>query len=220
MPVVGGWHMPGSDEYFRKFISHDNPTPKANGFQLEHLHEALKHVTRWRVALDIGAHVGFWTRTMAEKFETVHAFEPSPDCYSCLVDNVADKPNVITNCVAIGDRAGVCQVHDDPRRIGNTGSRYVISGAGKTPIVTVDRLNLSALDFMKIDVEGFELQVLMGARESIKKFRPVISMEVDKRFSQKRYGISHGAAEELVRALGYKEAAHMRPDKVFVPNGR
>lgn len=217
MTIIGGWHMPASDKYFGKFIPADGLLPKRNGFQREHLMEAFKHVKRWDVALDIGAHVGFWTRDMADRFGKVYAFEAALDTFECLVKNTDDLPNVVTRNAGVGHKAGTCRIRHDSKRErgGNTGSRFVEPDKGDVPMLTIDSLGLTACDFIKADVEGFELQVLEGARDTIRSFRPTIIMECDKRF-EGRYGVPFGSAEAFLVNMGYAEVAHMRPDKVFV----
>jgi FkbM family methyltransferase len=222
-----GWYLPKSDTYFAQF--YPGPAPKRNGFQREHLHEAFKFVKRWDAAFDIGAHVGFWTWDMAQRFKRVYAFEAAPDTYDCLVKNVAECGNVTTAQFAISSESGKAILNEDPSRPpGNTGSRWItainpeqavklgVSGAEGVPMIPLDSINLHACDFIKIDVEGHEYHVLQGAKETIAKFHPVIIMECDKKFTH-RYGLPHGAAEELLRIGGYRCVAHMRPDKVFVP---
>jgi hypothetical protein len=82
----------------------------------------------------------------------------------------------------------------------------------------LDEIGLPGCDLLKVDVEGFEYAVLLGARKLIKKFKPVVIMECDKKFAKRRFGWSDFEAEGyLKRTMGYKEVAHMRPDKVFVP---
>lgn len=208
-----GWYLPKGDTYFAQFV--EGPAPKKNGFQREHLLEAFKFVKQWRVAIDVGAHVGFWTWDMASRFERVFAFEAAQDTYDCLVKNIAECHNVTTANFAIGAESGRATVMDDPDRPpGNTGSRYVVPG-GDVPMVPLDALTMfGGCDLLKIDVEGYELQVLQGARELVEAFHPVIIMECDKRFTH-RYGVAHGSAEKLLEAAGYKRVAHMQPDKVF-----
>jgi FkbM family methyltransferase len=218
MPIIGGWAMPEADKYFEKFIPVDGPLPKRNGFQREHLMLAFKYVRGWDVAIDVGAHVGFWTRDMAEKFKTVYAFEAAPDTFECLVKNTSDLKNVNRFHAAAGDQEGFVRIRNDPKRErgGNTGSRFVSpSDAGDVPMGTIDSLKLEACDFIKIDVEGFESHVLYGARDTIKKYRPTIIMEC--REFGKRYGLRKDHAETYLKTLGYREVAFVGHDKVFVP---
>lgn len=214
-----GWYLPKGDNYFAQFMP--GPPRKQNGFQREHLLEAFKYVKQWRMAVDVGAHVGFWTWDMAHRFERVYAFEAAPDTYDCLVKNMADQPHVVTANFACGDKNGRCRVITDESRKGNTGSRFVVAGERPgepdVPMVAIDELHLAEpCGLLKVDVEGFELQVLQGAMKLIETHKPVIIMETDKKFSRDRYGVPHGASEQLLVAKGYRCVAHMRPDKVFV----
>jgi FkbM family methyltransferase len=216
-----GWWLPNSDTYFAQFC--EGPAPKKNGFQREHLTRALKNVKEFGVAIDVGAHVGFWACDMAERFERVHAFEAAPDTYDCLVRNTEGQDNVTTYNFAIGHGAGRVAIGDDQQRLHNTGARYVRKlGTDELNCVEVemralDSFDFPRCDFLKVDVEGFELQVLQGAEKLIKKFMPVISMEVGKLFSLKRFKIEHGMAEQWLVDRGYKVTVRMSPDAVFVP---
>jgi hypothetical protein len=82
----------------------------------------------------------------------------------------------------------------------------------------LDALKIGGCDLLKIDVEGGEYHVLKGAVETIQKYRPVVIMETDKKFSSRRFGVSNIRSIEFLRnQLRYREVAHMRPDRIFVP---
>ncbi len=215
MIEAAGWWLPQGDSYFPKFLA---GTPrKSNGFQREHLLAAFDHVQAWNVAVDVGAHVGFWTRDMAQRFAMVRAFEAAADTFACLQRNMAEFQHVHVTHAAVGQCVSAGRIVEDPTRIGNTGSRYVEPWiGGDLMIMTIDGLGLPACDLLKIDVEGFEWQVLQGAVDTILSNRPVVIMECDKRFAMDRYGVPDTAAEKFLLGLGYEEVAHMRPDKVFV----
>jgi FkbM family methyltransferase len=221
MQSKNGWWLPSKDTYFSRFVEGNAaPQRKKNGFQREHLEVALSHVKNFGTAIDVGAHVGFWCWDMGNQFKTVYAFEPAPDCYECLVKNVEEQPHVITANVAVGDRDGECELIDDPKRIQklgvNTGARYVRPSGTGTKMIALDSLRIEACDFLKIDVEGFEYQVLQGARKLIKRYKPVVSMETDKRFSGPRFGIPNTMQHEFMLEHGYVVKERMRPDTVYV----
>jgi FkbM family methyltransferase len=156
---------------------------------------------------------------MAQRFGKVYAFEPADDCFTCLQKNIEDLPNVQIYKAAVGEKAGHCSVQDDERRVGNTGARYIRPNKrGEVPVVTLDELGFLACGLLKVDVEGFEHAVLVGAKKLITQHKPVIIMECDKHFSMKRYGVPNDTAEQWLISRGYRVAEHMRPDKVFVPN--
>jgi FkbM family methyltransferase len=210
-----GWWLPKADSYFAQFVP--GLPPKRNGFQREHLLEAVKHVRHRRIAVDVGSHVGFWAFDMAQWFNEVFAFEASPCNYACLVKNIAEFPNVRAYNMAVGDQPGWCKVFGDDKRQGNTGSFYVRPfQQGDVQMITLDDQNLPGCDLLKVDVEGFELRVLEGARKLIKAYRPVIIMECSDAKFKDRYGIPEGEAQRWLLKRGYQEVASMRPDKVFV----
>lgn len=198
-----GLHVPDTDIYF-----------PAQGFQTEHLDIALGYVKKFSVALDVGAHVGSWTKLMAERFKTVYAFEPAPDSFECLKKNVGHLDSVRLYNVAVGEASGVCTIVEDITRPGNTGSRFVSPAKGKVNMIHLDSLGLTRCDFLKIDVEGFELPVLKGAKHLLWACKPVISMEVKTFHGRYRWG--KFSAQSFLMANGYKEVAHHRPDKVFI----
>ena len=220
MTEVNGWHLPGHDNYFAPFLK--GPIPKQNGFQREHLLKAFHHVRAWHVAIDVGAYVGFWTLDMAERFEQVFAFEPCHDSFECLCRNMAEHPNVATARAAVGDRSGVCSMVYDPLK--NTGSRFVNPKGKGVPMMALDDLKFETCDLLKIDVEGFEPMVLKGAQKLLKRFRPVVIMETDKRFGA-RFGMSNAEAYRTILRMGYREAQYLddqgknalRPDRIFIP---
>lgn len=211
-----GWYLPADDGYFAQFVA--GPPPKRNGFYRDHLLAALKYVRRWEVAVDVGAHCGFWTWDLAQQFCTVYAFEPALVTFECLLKNTEECENVNRMNVAIGERAGRCNIQNDRARPGNSGSNYIVpTEEGTILMLSLDSLDLPACDFLKIDVEGYELHALQGARKLIKRFRPVISMECTDRKFRGRYDIDEGAAEHWLVKRGYRVAWAERPDKAFVP---
>lgn len=212
-----GWWFAKDDSYFPRFVA--GPAPKKNGFMREHLLEAFKHVRAWDFAVDVGSHVGFWAWDMAQRFKQVVCFEPVKANYECLVKNVAEFDNLKLHNVAVGDVAATCTVHADRQRPGNSGSYYVMPDAtGSVDMVTLNQMALPGCDLLKIDVEGFELNVLKGATEVLQTYRPVIIMECTDRKFRGRYEIPEGAAQRWLQKRGYREVAAMRPDKVFIPS--
>lgn len=136
------------------------------------------------IVVDIGAHVGIFTVKAASKAKTVIAIEPDPINYSLLVSNIErnNLKNVSTLNVAVSDFNGKARLHVGSASVFPTLTPELISLEHHArrkydryvmvKVRTLDELlketDLSRVDFMKIDVEGAELQVLKGARETIK----------------------------------------------------
>lgn len=196
-----GFHWPVSDDWCWRVI-HD---------ELPDLDEALKLVPGRSIAVQAGGNVGVWAAHLAKVFETVYTFEPDAENFACLVQNVPS--NVICNNVGLGDKPGKVGMTLVP---GNAGAHY-IGGSGSIEIITVDSLNLSACDFLCLDIEGAEPMALHGAVETISKFRPVVMME-EKGLSERYFNIRKGAAERwLAREHGYRVAKKVRKDVIMVP---
>lgn len=200
------WQLPRADTYFAPHLT-------AEGFQVDHLKAALKHCRSFRTAIDGGAHIGTWAVHMATRFGRVIAFEPAADTFRCLVWHVRDKPNVLARMQALGERPGRAAVLDDVTRKGNTGARFLTNGAD-VEVVRIDDLGIEDLDFLKLDVEGYELFALRGAERTLKVCRPVVCIE-EKRFAG-RFGAADGAASEFLRSLGAREIEAVRNDHIFV----
>jgi hypothetical protein len=134
------------------------------------------------------------------------------------VKNLAEFDNVTFHHMAVGDQWGRCDMREDKQRPGNTGSYFIAPGKGEIEIVTLDGFDFQACDLLKIDVEGYELKVLQGARHLIAEYRPVISMEcTDRKFAGRFPDIAPDSAQAWLKKRGYREVAALRPDKIFVP---
>ena len=128
--------------------------------------------------MDVGANIGLTACVLSQFASTVHAFEPHPAVYATLVKNVTENNLAqvkVHNC-AIGAEPGTV------RFAGGSAYGFVSEdGAHEVAVETVDdfvKANaIERVDFIKIDVEGFEPNVLKGACATIERFNPIIYME-------------------------------------------
>jgi FkbM family methyltransferase len=170
-----GWYFPNIETHFpqmlAKNVSKGGPTEYQQPVRLR----SLQHVKNKRTALDIGANVGLWSRDLVTHFEQVIAFEPVAMFRECLEQNVTAS-NISVQSVALGDTEGQVNMIITE---GNTGHTHVDPNSvnGDTKIIRLDSLNLQNVDYIKIDCEGFEYRVLQGAKETIKRCRPVVVIE-------------------------------------------
>lgn len=142
-----------------------------------------------KTCYDIGANMGYISLVMSSNFENVYAFEPSL-IYKKLKKNVSKNKKIHPVNIAISDHDGklVMTKREIPWRSGQLvayGGRIDDEDAWGKLIsqVTVDckkidSMDLPKPDFIKIDVEGFELDVIHGAQETIKKHKPSIFIEI------------------------------------------
>ena len=205
-----GWVLPASDKHFPKYLS---ASPKVEGrrmYQPQHIQQSVQACRLRRTAVDVGGHVGFWSYYLSLAFAKVHAFEPNELFAQCFERNVRGK-NVALHRVALGDRQGRVALEVDPE---NTGATHVQAGAeGTIPMRRLDDFGLQDVDFVKVDVEGYERQVLEGGRETLLRCRPVVIVE-QKEFAS-RYGEQRYAAAELLQSLGAAVLMQVVQDLVF-----
>lgn len=124
--------------------------------------------------LDVGANIGFMTLVAARQCRpgVVHAFEPLPDALHALQKNLELNAigNVVVHGYALGSTEGTFKLY--PQRLpNNRGSASLLQGAAADDSLDVEVKTLDNVlegkvtyQLMKIDVEGFELEVLKGAR--------------------------------------------------------
>ncbi|MBV8166110.1 MAG: FkbM family methyltransferase [Alphaproteobacteria bacterium] len=174
------------------------------------------------VVLEAGANIGALTVPLARAAGAtgrVIAYEPQAAMAALLRHNLAANGlgAVDVRQAALGRAPGTLRVPPlDYQRPGNFGG--VVMGAptdddgAPVPVETIDALALPRLDLLKIDVEGMELEVLTGARETIVRLQPVLYVEND------RPQNATAVITEIL-ALGYRAWWHFpalfNPDNFF-----
>lgn len=177
------------------------------------LRAVLPHAPRRGMAVDVGAHVGLWTRMLADKFSQVTAFEPVAENFACLLENTGHLKNVTLENIALGAVPGVCAMTKPPQ--GNSGCWRVDGGVG-TELRTLDGYKLNHVDLIKIDVEGLEGDVLAGARETLMRWRPAVVFE-DNGLGVEYYGLAWTNPTFVLESLRYRQAARYAKNECWVP---
>lgn len=168
------------------------------------------------VCIDVGANIGLYTLTMScSTGETgkVFAFEPSFKTFEILSNNVAlnSLRNIVLCRQGISDKVGKSEffvtIQSGLAGLGNTGRGTVVKKEF-IETTTIDEYakqnNISKIDFLKIDVEGFEGRVLQGAENLLKSQNDLIIMvELDvKNFAA--FGFSVTETISFLNNLGYR----------------
>ena len=200
MKKIHGIWLPATDDHFEEHLRESPPFAGAGTYQLDKIWKAMECCpgNRRGVALDIGAHVGLWSRVLAAQFDRVMAFEPVTLHASCFRRNLEHINNVELHEVALGERKGEAEITIEE---GNSGNAHMGEGGARVQVVTLDGLNLAAVDFVKIDCEGFEYFVLKGGERTIREQKPLIVVE-QKRGHAQRYGLGQIDAVKLLQSWG------------------
>jgi FkbM family methyltransferase len=162
---------------------------------------------------DVGANVGVYGLFIARRTAphgTCYAFEPSPVIRPYLEANKAKNrlENLDLNFVALGDHTDVAQFVTDRFNLGQ--SHLAPDGAARATTVPIVRLddfvasrNVGGIDFVKIDVEGYELPTLRGFEATLRRNEGTIVMtEIEPRH-MKRYGYAPRELFEFMSGLGF-----------------
>ncbi len=163
--------------------------------------------------LDVGGNIGTAALDFAAAApeSRVHVFEPAPEMLAALRHNLELNrlPNVEVHAFGLGERDERRWLQADMPH--NPGSNYVAAAAdsGICP-VELRRLDgltfLTAVSFIKIDVEGFELAVLRGGQDLIARCRPLLILERNDR-ALARAGASWGEVRRTLVRWGYELGA-------------
>ncbi len=184
----------------------------------------LAHAKPGSTVLDVGAHIGTHTVTLAQaagRRGRVYAFEPQKKIFRELAKNVElnGLGNVVALHFALGDRHGVVEMNKAGE--GNEGGTAIGAGGDKVELRTLDSFGFRNLSFVKIDVEGYEDHVLDGAARTLREQHPVLLVEIqggvdyDKATPEQKRRIE-GTLAKLM-ALGYAPQRVSMHDYLALP---
>ncbi len=154
--------------------------------------------------VDIGANLGTHTFPYAKHVGPngrVLAFEPYVPSFVCLAVNCRDLPQVELFNYALGNFHGAVSLHlPSDTNYGTVAVSH--SNTGNTLGRRLDDMLLPRCDFIKCDVEGFEPNVIAGALETIKRFKPVMFIELNDA-ALRRYGFTKDTVLNPLFEIGY-----------------
>jgi len=155
-----------------------------------------------KLSIDVGAAWGEHTEALRRLGGPIVAIEPNPRLCEFLGDIHGDRVRVIWS--AVSSEVGEVALHlAEPSGLSTIHSENPIFNATSTtikvPCTTLDSLNLGPTGFLKIDVEGHELEVLKGAAGLIARDRPSLLIEAEDRH---RPGAVK-SVREFLEAMGY-----------------
>jgi FkbM family methyltransferase len=154
-----------------RFTKHE---PKGVDFFRDILN--LPHNITIQTIFDVGANVGDMSSMFARTFPQaqIYAFEPISSTYQTLCRNIGNRAGIKCNHCALGSTPGIINVSIQDASAWNSLKKTVAVG-GKSEDVTVITLDsfikesrVDRIDILKIDTEGYELEVLKGAEETLR----------------------------------------------------
>ena len=132
------------------------------------------------VVVDVGANIGQFSAAILlfAPEAAILAVEPDPDVHARLATHLATAQGVRTACVAAGaeerpSASATSRPAGDVDLAHGRASGYDLVGTVEVDVVTLDELtrHLPAVDLLKVDVEGYELEVLRGAQSLLRRTR-------------------------------------------------
>ncbi len=192
------------------------------------MQQVIELLPRRRLALDVGANIGTTATVLANHFETVQAFEPAPDLYEALKRNLIKYPDAQAKLMVVGEEIGetYLTLYTKFGQLSHVESGHLATKkyhkVGPIKQVTIDSLKLNNVDFIKIDVEGFEGPVVYGARETLLRCKPAVLVEQAGN-EEKNFGRPVNEASAFLESLGMirhpNSPRKMHKDRLYIfPN--
>jgi FkbM family methyltransferase len=181
----------------------------------------LKECKQKRWAVDGGANIGAFTEEMLKHFEAVIAVEPVAATCLQLCNKLGEHDNLIINGRALWHTAELTVHMTHPVKRTKSTAYYATMKEKNSehPVKTTtidDLVGASSVDFIKLDLEGAELNALMGGHNTIVECQPVILVEcVQKQLD--RYGHSIKQIDKWLAARRYQLRKESGVNRLYVP---
>ena len=158
-------------------------------YETQFINGKLKNIVKKaRYIIDAGANIGCHAISYA-RFNPgakIYAFEPQKELFDILETNKTLNQSINLVCInsALGHTEMDVFIGEPPKSDDgvNFGGAGIGSGGEKTRMITIDSMNLPGLDFIKMDIQGSEGIAIVGGKETILKYKPVIFFEHDYTF--------------------------------------
>ena len=188
MKKIGKWYLPDNEMHFVEQLKEKG----SKGYQVVNritMLDAYNMLPNYKnkLAIDVGANIGFWTKDFCKKFDNVIAYEPVPINLECLRSNCTESNLTIID-KALSHKEGKTTIwglqHFESGSF--TMDSSLIANGVPLEISTVmldSEANKWTEDqrkncFIKIDVQGHEKAVLKGGTKFIKEYGPAICIEI------------------------------------------
>ena len=206
--IVNGFWVPSNDIHIQQW--REGKPFTQNKCLKEFLKWCHSRNQKFNTVLDIGAWCGTWSAELVPYCKKIYAIEPDKTHFECLLKNTIKFDNIELIDYAMGDtETNVSLTNDD-----FTQARRIIS-SGNILMQTVDSFKFEDVDLIKVDVEGFEMNVLRGAKDTLKNCK-FLMIELNN--NSKKYDSSNVKIEKYIAEQGFTTLIDKWPDKVFSRN--
>jgi FkbM family methyltransferase len=223
------WMLPEGEKHLCQWMRKVNDRVEG---RLTYQYYKYRETPRWtrkerRVAVDVGAHVGLWSYWLARDFKQVVAFEPLTEHCACFEVNMALRGKWTLHHCALGDRDDTVLV--EPRTPGSSGDTGIDPDAERSSLRAavgergervdmkrLDEFELQDVDFLKIDCEGYELYVVRGAEQTLRRCKPCVIIEQKPEVGMvARYKIGVTDGVKFLESLGAKQRKVIQGDYIM-----
>jgi FkbM family methyltransferase len=167
-----------------------------------HKEKYFTHVKKFDTVVQAGGCLGMYPRLLSDIFGKVYTFEPDSKNFYCLNLN-CQKSNIIKFNCALGE--GHKMVSINRRKEDNLGMHCIREDDEEMiPMLCIDDLNLQICDMICLDVECYESNILLGAMETISRFKPVITCEN-----------GNATIHTILRQFGYEHVDQSVNDAIY-----
>ena len=160
---------------------------------------------KMKTVIDVGAWCGTWAKAIEPFAKKVIAFEPDKTHFECL------QRNCIINCTPRMEAVGA-QLQEISLTEDNFTQAKRVNERGNIRMITLDHMAYEDVDMIKIDVEGYEMEVLKGATKTLESVQYLM---IELNNNTKKYGSNNIVVEKFIGDLGFKVLMEHWPDKVF-----
>lgn len=188
----------------------------SNNIELNGEVELLKNIMpQCNVIFDIGANKGLWTDEVLKlsnyQYKKFYLFEPGKFCFDLAKQKYINNANIEVYNLGVGDFDGELDFYEE--QLGGELSSFLdlsLENAHRknsVPIITLDNFctshNLNSIDYLKIDCEGFDLKVLLGAKNLLKE-KKISHIQFEYNNSWMSSGSTIKYAAKFLQENGYK----------------
>ena len=216
MKFVEGWYLPDGEKHFAHYLNEAKKSKFPREYQKLQRDKSIEFVDRFETAIDVGACVGFWAKDLCKLFKKTICFEPFEKSSDCLKENLKEFNNYELYNVALSNQNGIGDLLVSEEGIGsNSLNDFALNKSTSIRIEKkrLDDYHFTNVDYIKIDVQFYELFVLKGAYKTIKENNPLLCIECARRNKEELAYVKK--ISEFLTKLDYKIVAGLGKELFF-----